>query len=104
MTATDERRRAILRASANRRTVLKSAAGVAGVAAASRFGIGGRTALAQASEPTGTVTYLSASNFIGNWNPYANLVLPHMRAQRMVYDYLMWFDEKGGFVPGLAES
>lgn len=60
--------------------------------------------LAQAAEPSGTVTYLTSSNFIGNWNPYANLVLSHMRAQRMVYDYLMWFDEEGGLVPGLAES
>lgn len=59
---------------------------------------------ASQAEPTGTITYLTSSNFIGNWNPYANLVLSHMRAQRVVYDYLMWFDEAGNVIPGLAES
>lgn len=64
----------------------------------------GSGAAGGAAGPVGTVVYLSASNFVGKWNPYGNLVLPHMRAQRMVYDYLMWFDEKGNFVPGLATS
>jgi peptide/nickel transport system substrate-binding protein len=88
---------------ATRRNVLKAVGGAAGLAlvGAPNFS---RLAQAQATEPTGTVTYLASSNFIGNWNPYANLVLTHMRAQRMVYDYLMWFDEEGGFIPGLAES
>jgi len=61
-------------------------------------------ALRPAGGPTGTVAYLSSSNFIGSWNPYENLVLVHMRAQRMVYDYLMWIDDNGNFMPGLATS
>jgi peptide/nickel transport system substrate-binding protein len=83
--------------------MIKAAGGAAGLALAGNTGLA-ETARVQAEEPTGTVTYLTSSNFIGNWNPYANLVLSHMRAQRMVYDYLMWFDEEGGLVPGLAES
>jgi peptide/nickel transport system substrate-binding protein len=51
-----------------------------------------------------TITYLTSSSFIGSWNPYDNLNLAHMRAQRMVYDYLMWIDDNGNFVPGLATS
>jgi peptide/nickel transport system substrate-binding protein len=50
------------------------------------------------------VTYLAAANFIGSWNPFDNLILIHMRAQRIVYDYLMWIDNSGNFVPGLATS
>ena len=53
---------------------------------------------------SGDIVYLSSSNFIGSWNPYDNQVLVHMRTQRMVYDYLMWIDNDGSFVPGLAES
>lgn len=51
-----------------------------------------------------TVTYMASSNFNGSWSPYDNLVLSNMRAQRMVYDYLMWIDDSGNFVPGLALS
>lgn len=51
-----------------------------------------------------TVTYMASSNFNGSWSPYDNLVLSNMRAQRMVYDYLMWIDDSGKFVPGLALS
>lgn len=92
-----------LGSSTTRRTFVKAVGGAAGL---SLVGVPrlGKFAAAQGTDPTGTFTYLASSNFIGNWNPYANLVLTHMRAQRMVYDYLMWFDEKGGFVPGLAES
>jgi peptide/nickel transport system substrate-binding protein len=86
-----------------RRNVIKAVGSAAGLALVGNSQLA-RLASAQDAEPTGTVTYLTSSNFIGNWNPYANLVLSHMRAQRMVYDYLMWFDEEGGLVPGLAES
>jgi len=78
-----------------------------GSAAGMLLATGGLTeaqALRPTSGPTGTVAYLSSSNFIGSWNPYENLVLVHMRAQRMVYDYLMWIDNNGNFVPGLATS
>jgi len=51
-----------------------------------------------------TITYMASSNFNGSWNPYDNLLLSNMRAQRMVYDYLMWIDNEGNFVPGLALS
>jgi peptide/nickel transport system substrate-binding protein len=93
----------LLGARATRRKVIQAVGGAAGLSLVGnpQFAQG---AVAQTAEPTGTVTYLTSSNFIGNWNPYANLVLSHMRAQRMVYDYLMWFDEEGGLVPGLAES
>jgi peptide/nickel transport system substrate-binding protein len=72
----------------------------------------GLMALAACSGPKGSdqaagagdVVYLSSSNFIGSWNPYDNQVLVHMRAQRMVYDYLMWIDDSGNFIPGLATS
>lgn len=92
-----------LRVGTTRRKVMQAAGGAAGLAII-RNARSAESARAQDAEPSGTVTYLTSSNFIGNWNPYANLVLSHMRAQRMVYDYLMWFDEEGGLVPGLAES
>ena len=58
-----------------------------------------------AGATSGSITYLAASNFLGSsWNPYDNLLLTNMRAQRMVYDYLMWIDNDGSFVPGLATS
>jgi peptide/nickel transport system substrate-binding protein len=84
-----------------RRSFLKAAGGAAGLAALAACGQSGGTSSGGGG---GTVTYLSASNFIGSWNPYDNLILIHMRAQRMVYDYLMWIDDNGNFVPGLATS
>jgi len=75
-------------------------AGLIGLSACSGPPKGG----GQSGAGGGDVVYLSASNFVGSWNPYDNQVLVHMRAQRMVYDYLMWIDDAGGFIPGLATS
>ena len=85
----------------DRRGFLKLAGGTAALATLAACGQAGGGGSASGG---GTVTYLSASNFIGSWNPYDNLILIHMRAQRMVYDYLMWIDNDGKFVPGLATS
>jgi peptide/nickel transport system substrate-binding protein len=52
----------------------------------------------------GDIVYLTASDFVGSWNPYANQALGNLRVQRMVYDYLMWIDNDGNSVPGLATS
>jgi peptide/nickel transport system substrate-binding protein len=105
MAETRDRQTEVLDATTSRRNFIKvAAAGAAGLSLVGMPGLARFAAAQDATEPTGTFTYIASSNFIGNWNPYANLVLSHMRAQRMVYDYLMWFDDQGGFIPGLAES
>lgn len=87
----------------SRRAFLTALGGAAALAVAPEHALGAEL-LRETEKPTGTVTYLSASNFIGSWNPYDNLILVHMRAQRMVYDYLNWIDNNGNFRPGLATS
>jgi peptide/nickel transport system substrate-binding protein len=77
--------------------VVGGAAGAVALGACSPQSAGG-------SGGAGDIIYLSSSNFIGSWNPYDNQVLVHMRVQRMVYDYLMWIDNNGNFITGLATS
>ncbi len=78
--AAQDRHGEILLSKTSRRTLMKAAGGTAvGLSLAATGTAGDLRAWAQTGEPTGTVTYLSANNFIGNWNPYANLVLSHMR-------------------------
>jgi peptide/nickel transport system substrate-binding protein len=93
----------VMAADLSRRGFLGVLGGVAGMAALAACGSGGGGS-AGSGGAGGAITYLSSSNFIGSWNPYDNLNLSHMRAQRMVYDYLMWIDNDGNFVPGLATS
>src|SRR5207249_2338658 len=89
-------------AAISRRDLLKGAGGALGLGLLAACSPG--TSSVSSSGPSGKVTYLAAANFIGSWNPYDNLILIHMRAQRIVYDYLMWIDNDGNFVHGLATS
>lgn len=54
--------------------------------------------------PTGSVTFLSAENLAGKWNPYTHTLLSQNRLQIAAYDLLVMTDDKGAFVPGLALS
>src|ERR1700738_2798534 len=90
-----------IEATLSRRDLLKGAGSAAGLMLLAACTPGGQSST---SAPSATVTYLAAANFIGSWNPFDNLILIHMRAQRIVYDYLMWIDNSGNFVPGLATS
>jgi peptide/nickel transport system substrate-binding protein len=62
------------------------------------------TAVSAAAEPTGSVTFLSAENLVGQWDPYNNTSLAHDRLQQFVYNNLVDRDEDLKLVPGLAES
>lgn len=53
---------------------------------------------------SGSVTFLSAENLVGQWDPYNNTSLAHDRLQQQVYDNLVERDENLKLVPGLATS
>ena len=54
--------------------------------------------------PSGKVTFLSAENLVGQWDPYNNTSLAHDRLQQIVFDNLVQRDEELNLVPGLATS
>jgi peptide/nickel transport system substrate-binding protein len=56
------------------------------------------------TEPTGSVTFLSAENLLGRFDPYNNSNLAHDRLQKSVLDYLFFRDDDLKIVPGLATS
>ncbi|CAM5761445.1 HTH-type transcriptional regulator SgrR [Labrys miyagiensis] len=63
-----------------------------------------RPALAEGAAPMGSVTFLSAENLLGKWNPYNHTLLSQLRLQAAAYDLLVMADAKGDFLPGLALS
>lgn len=54
------------------------------------------------SSPEGEVTFLSAENLSGRWDPFNHTILGQDRLQRASYETLVQVDENGEFVPGLA--
>jgi peptide/nickel transport system substrate-binding protein len=70
----------------------------AGVAFAEDAGV------APTGPATGSVTFLSAENLSGKWNPYNHTLLSQLRLQAAAYDLLIFTDEEGKYVPGLALS
>jgi peptide/nickel transport system substrate-binding protein len=106
----------------SRRNFLKLSSGAIGAVAASKFLAGcapqptaepaavpavvetAAPAAAAVAEPTGSVTFLSAENLVGQWDPYNNTSLAHDRLQQFAYDNLVYRDENLKLVPGLAES
>jgi peptide/nickel transport system substrate-binding protein len=97
----------------SRREFLKFAGSAAGGVAVSRFLAGcapastpapAATSAPAAAGPTGSVTFLSAENLVGQWDPYNNTSLAHDRLQQQVYDNLVERDENLELVPGLATS
>lgn len=79
-------------------------AGAAGVGFAAALGpiLGLRPAIAQGQEPLGSVTFLSAENLLGRWDPYNHTLLSQIRLQAAAYDSLVHTDADGNFIPGLA--
>lgn len=59
---------------------------------------------APSGPPAGSVTFLSAENLAGRWNPYNHTLLSQTRLQVAAYDLLVNVDEDGNPVPGLATS
>ncbi|NMC14796.1 MAG: ABC transporter substrate-binding protein [Chloroflexi bacterium] len=104
----------------SRRDFLKFAGGALGAVAASQLAgctpkatevpvaetvaADAATAVPSVAEPTGSITFLSAENLVGQWDPYNNTSLAHDRLQQFVYDNLVYRDEDLKLVPGLAES
>jgi peptide/nickel transport system substrate-binding protein len=104
----------------SRRDFLKFGGGVLGAAAASTFLSGcapeetpppateapapAATEAPSAAGPSGSVTFLSAENLVGQWDPYNNTSLAHDRLQQFAYDNLVYRDEDLKLVPGLATS
>lgn len=86
-----------------RRSLLGGIGAVAGAAALGSF-LSLRPAMAQGAAPMGSVTFLSAENLLGKWNPYNHTLLSQLRLQAAAYDLLVMTDAKGEFVPGLALS
>src|SRR5690606_3134094 len=84
-----------------RHRLLKGAAGI-GFAAALGPIIGLRPAMAQGQEPLGSVTFLSAENLLGKWDPYNHTLLSQIRPQAAAFDSLVHTDAEGKFIPGLA--
>lgn len=54
------------------------------------------------AEPEGKVTFLSAENLSGDWDPFDHTILAQDRLQRAAYETLVLVDEVGAFQPGLA--
>lgn len=98
----------------SRRDFLKLTGGAIGAAAASNFLVGCaqetatpalmETAAPGAGEPAGSVTFLSAENLVGQWDPYNNTSLAHDRLQQFAYDNLAYRTDDLELVPGLATS
>lgn len=98
----------------SRRDFLKLTGGAIGAAAASNFLAGCaqetatpalmETAAPGAGEPAGSVTFLSAENLVGQWDPYNNTSLAHDRLQQFAYDNLAYRTDDLELVPGLATS
>lgn len=86
---------------AGRRQLLAGAAGLGFAAALGSF-IGLRPAMAEGANPIGSVTFLSAENLMGKWNPYNHTLLSQIRLQAAAYDLLVHTDPEGKFIPGLA--
>ncbi|MGD1037087.1 MAG: ABC transporter substrate-binding protein [Roseiarcus sp.] len=90
-----------------RRQVLGAAGGL--VAAGSTI-MGNRAARAaqQFADPptgpaTGSVTFLSAENLSGKWNPYNHTLLAQLRLQVAAYDTIVLLDDNtGDYLPCLA--
>ena len=99
----------------SRRSFLRLTGGAAGVALVSKFLTGcapaptpteapAATTAPGAAGPTGSATFLSAENLVGQWDPYNNTSLAHDRLQQFAYDNLAYRDEDLKLVPGLATS
>lgn len=48
------------------------------------------------------MTFLSAENLSGRWDPFNHTILAQDRLQRASYESLIDVDEEGNYVPGLA--
>lgn len=86
-----------------RRGLLGAFGAVAGAAALGPF-LSLRPALATDAVPMGSVTFLSAENLLGKWNPYNHTLLSQLRLQAAAYDLLVTADADGKFAPALAVS
>lgn len=95
----------------SRRGFLKFAGGAIGATAASTMlGACGPEAVeptaapvvSGGAEPTGSLTFLSAENLVGQWDPYNNTSLAHDRLQQFAFENLVYRDEDLNMVPGLA--
>lgn len=78
--------------------------GATGLAAGAATFLSMRPALAQGAAPMNSVTFLSAENLLGKWNPYSHTLLSQSRLQAAAYDQLVHADVDGSFMPGLALS
>jgi len=61
-------------------------------------------AATSATGPTGSVTFLSAENLVGQWDPYNNTSLAHDRLQQEAFNSLAQRNDKLELVPSLATS
>lgn len=52
--------------------------------------------------PKGSVTFLSAENLSGKWDPYNHTLLSQLRLQAAAFDLMVFDDGAGGYAPGLA--